>query len=224
VRAVAIAFLFMGTFGSMLFFLSIYFQDVGGYDPLQTGVAFLLPTVVVAAASSFAGWLVSRLGLRRVTVGALAVGAFGAAALGLTMSAEVSYADMIPGLITLSVGDGVVFTTMFIAAGNGVPDRQQGVASALASTGGGVGAALGLALLVLVVNAGTDGLAGEASREARADGLADAAFVVAAGIMVMLAVALTLRPARAAGADVPCPRGVGAVTRGREGGAASDPR
>jgi MFS family permease len=223
-RAIAIAFLFMATFGSMLFFLSLYFQDVGGYDPLQTGVAFLLPTVVVVAGSTLAGQLVSRLGLRRVTVGALAVGALGAAALGLTMSAEVSYVEMVPGLIALSAGDGVVFTTMFIAAATGVPDRRQGVASAMASTAGGVGAALGLALLVLVVNAGTGGLAGEAARQARADGLADAAFVVAAGIVVMLAVALTLRPGRVPRADVPCPRGVGAVRRARAGGAAPDPR
>jgi MFS family permease len=223
-RAIAIAFLFMGTFGSMLFFLSIYFQDVGGYDALQTGAAFLLPTVVVVAGSTLAGRLVSRLGLRRATVGALALGALGAALLGLTMSAEVSYTDMVPGLIALSAGDGVVFTTMFIAAATGVPDRQQGVASALASTAGGVGAALGLALLVLVVNAGTGGLAGEAARQARADGLADAAFVVAAGIVVMLAVALTLRPGRVPPAGVPCPRGVGAVRRARAGGAALDPR
>jgi hypothetical protein len=94
----------------------------------------------------------------------------------------------------------------------------------MASTAGGVGAALGLAVLVLVVNAGTDGLAGEAARQARADGLADAAFVVAAGIVVMLAVALTLRPARAARPDVPCPRSLRAVMRGREGDAAADPR
>jgi MFS family permease len=215
-RAIAIAFLFMGTFGSMLFFLSIYSPDVG--------VAFLLPTVVVVAGSTLAGRLVSRLGLRRVTVGALALGALGAALLGLTMSAEVSYTDMVPGLIALSAGDGVVFTTMFIAAATGVPDRQQGVASAMASTAGGVGAAIGLALLVLVVDAGTGGLAGEAARQARADGLADAAFVVAAGIVVMLAVALTLRPGRVPPAGVPCPRGVGAVRRARAGGAALDPR
>jgi EmrB/QacA subfamily drug resistance transporter len=223
-RAITIAFLFMATFGSMLFLLSIYFQDVGGYSALQTGVAFLMPTAVVVAGSALAGQLVSRVGLRRVTVSALAVGALGSVALGLTMTSKVSYADMVPGLIALSAGDGLVFTTMFIAAATGVPDRQQGVASAMASTGGGVGAALGLALLVLVVNAGSDGRAGEAARQARADGLADAAFVVAAGIVIMLAVALTLRPGRAPRADVPCPRGVGAFRRGRAGGAASDLR
>jgi hypothetical protein len=39
--AIAIAFLFMATFGSVLYFLSIYFQDVRGYDALETGAAFL---------------------------------------------------------------------------------------------------------------------------------------------------------------------------------------
>lgn len=89
-------------------------------------------------------------------------------------------------------GDGVVFTTMFIAAATGVADREQGVASAIASTATGVGAAVGLALLVLVANAGTADLAGEPLRTATADGLRAAVLVVAAGIAAMAAVAMTL--------------------------------
>ena len=53
--AVAIAFLFWATFGSVLYFLTLYFQDVHGYDALQTGVAFLVPTAVVVAASLWPG-------------------------------------------------------------------------------------------------------------------------------------------------------------------------
>ena len=52
---------------------------------------------------------------------------------------------LIPGLIALSIGDGVVFTTMFIAAATGVTDRDQGIASGIVSTGSGIGAAVGLA-------------------------------------------------------------------------------
>src|SRR5262245_15110452 len=50
--AVALAFMFMATFGSLLYFLSIYFQDIRGYDPMQAGIAFLLPTAVVVASSA----------------------------------------------------------------------------------------------------------------------------------------------------------------------------
>ena len=96
---VAIAFLFMATFGSVLYFLTLYFQDVHGYDALETGVAFLVPTAFV----------VGRLGARRVSwrrasvsgrtlVAALAIGALGALALGLAMSPDGSYAALIPGL------------------------------------------------------------------------------------------------------------------------------
>ena len=206
--AVAIAFLFVATFGSVLYFLSLYFQDVHGYGALETGVAFLLPTVFVVTGSALAGRLATLCGIRTTLVGALAVGALGALALGLAMSPDGSYAALIPGLILLSIGDGVVFTTMFIAAGTGVADREQGVASSIASTSSSVGAAVGLAVLVLVANSGTDGLAGEALRTATADGLSAAVLVVAGGIAATMLVALNLRPAPRPTAEPPCPRGL----------------
>ena len=204
--AVAIAFLFAATFGSVLYFLSLYFQDVRGYDALQTGVGFLLPTAFVVAGSALGGQMATRLGLRSTLVAALALGALGAVALGLAMSPDGSYAALIPGLIALSIADGVVFTTMFIAAGTGVVDREQGVASAIASTGSGIGAAVGLAVLVLVANAGTDGLAGEALRIATADGLSAAVLVVAAGIAATVLVALALPSRPPTLTELPCPR------------------
>ena len=206
--AVAIAFLFWATFGSVLYFLTLYLQNVRGYDALETGVGFLLPTAVVVAGSALAGRIATRYGLRRTLVAALAVGALGALALGVAMSPNGSYAELIPGLILLSIGDGVVFTTMFIAAGTGVADREQGIASGIASTSTSVGAAVGLAVLVLVANSGTDGLTGEALRIATADGLSTAVLVVAAGIAAIALVALNLRPNSTPRADIPCPRRV----------------
>jgi EmrB/QacA subfamily drug resistance transporter len=204
--AAVVAFLFTATFGSVLYFLTIYFQEVHRYDALETGVGFLLPTAVVVAGSALAGQLVTRCGLRTTLVVALGVGALGALALGLAMSPDGSYSSLIPGLVLLSAGDGVVFTTMFIAAGTGVADNEQGVASGIASTSTSVGAAVGLALLVLVANSGTDGLEGEALRVASADGLSTAVLVVAAGIAATALVALNLRPAPGRRAGSPCPR------------------
>ena len=191
---IALAFLFMATFGSVLFFLSLYFQDVRGYDALQTGVAFLLPTAFVVSGSAFGGRVATRLGVRPTMVGALALGALGALGLSLAMTPDGSYAQLAPGLIALSIADGVMFTVLFIVAGTGVPDRQQGVASAMTSTGAGLGAAIGLALLVLVANEGTDGLRGEALRVASADGLSAAVMVVAGVIALTIGVALSLSP------------------------------
>jgi EmrB/QacA subfamily drug resistance transporter len=215
--AAAIAFLFTATFGAVLYFLTLYFQEVHGFDALETGFGFLLPTAVVVAGSTLAGQLATRCGLRATLVAALAVGALGALALGLAMSPTASYAALIPGLILISVGDGVVFTTMFIAAGTGVDDREQGVASGIASTSTSVGAAVGLALLVLVATAGTDGLSGEPLRTATADGLSTAVLVIAGAIGVTALVALNLRPAPRA--EPPCPRGLVTPLRSLESAA-----
>jgi EmrB/QacA subfamily drug resistance transporter len=189
--ASAVAFLFWATFGSVLYFLTLYFQDVHGYDALQTGVAFLLPTAFVVGGSALAGRIVTRCGVRTTLIGALAVGALGALALGLAMDPDASYAALVPGLVLLSIGDGVTFTAMFIAAGTGVADEEQGVASGIASTSTSVGAAVGLALLVLVANA---------------EGLSGAVLVVSAGIAATALVALNIRPDTRRRAELPCPR------------------
>ena len=202
--AVFIAFMFMATFGSALYFLSIYFQDVLGYDALKTGIGFLIPTAVVVAGSTAAGRLVTRFGLKHTLATALTIGMLGAAALGLTISPDGSYLPLIPGLVALSIGDGVVFTTMFITAATGVANREQGIASGIASTGSGIGAAVGLAILVLVATSGLGGLTGDALRIATAHGTSTALFAVAAGIALTLLVALTLRP-EPASAPVPPP-------------------
>jgi EmrB/QacA subfamily drug resistance transporter len=190
--AVAITLLFMATFGSVLYFLTLYFQNVHGYDALETGVAFLLPTAFVVGGSALGGQLATRFGLRATLVGALTLGALGALVLGLAMSENGSYAALVPGLILLSIGDGVVYTVMFIAASTGVASRDQGIASGMASTGTQVGAAAGLAVLVLIANSPIDGQTGEGLRIAVADGLRAAVLVVAAGIAATILVALRI--------------------------------
>ncbi|WP_374771982.1 MFS transporter [Streptomyces sp. NBC_01310] len=182
-----------------------YFQEVLGYEALQTGAAFLIPTAVVVAGSTVAGRLVTRFGLRRTLAAALAVGALGAVALGFAISPDGMYIELVPGLVVLSIGDGVVFTSMFIAAATGVPDRQQGIASGIASTGSGAGAAVGLAVLVLVATAGLDGLSGEQLRIATADGIRTALFVVAGGIALTSLVAVRRCPRPSEPGPVPVP-------------------
>jgi len=196
-----VATLFMATFGALLYFLSLLFQHVFGYDPLQTGFAFLLPTVVVVAASAMAGRVVTAMGLRSTMIGALAIGMAGALAIGLTIGPDTSYLALVPGLVGLSIGDGAIFTAMFIAAATGIPDRQQGVASGIVSTGTGVGAAVGLAVLVLIANAGPGGLEGEELRIATAWGISRAAYGIAAGILITLLIVVASRGLQ----DVPNP-------------------
>jgi MFS family permease len=191
--ALAVATLFMATFGAVLYFLSIFFQNVLHYNALNTGLAFLLPTAVVVGSSTLAGRAVTLIGLRATMIFALALGAVGAFAIGFTLQPDMSFTDLAPGLIALSIGDGAMFTAMFIAAATDVPDHQQGVASGMVSTGSGLGAAIGLALLVLIANTATADLGGESLRTATAHGISHAAYAIGFGIIFTLIIVLAFR-------------------------------
>jgi MFS family permease len=191
--ALIVACLFMATFGALLYFLSIFFQDVLRYNALETGLAFLIPTTVVVASSAIAGRVATALGLRTTMIIALGVGVLGVLAIGFAVTPNTSFFALVPGLVAVSIGDGAMFTTMFIAAATGVPDRQQGVASGIVSTGSGIGAVVGLALLVLIANLGTEGLQDEALRVATAEGMSRVTYTIAVGIMLTLIVVVGFR-------------------------------
>ena len=200
---VVVTFLYMGTFGTLLYFLTGYFQGVHGYGALATGLAFGVPMVAIAAGSQVAGRLAGRCGTRLTLVASLAVGGAGAVLLGLSMTLEASYLAVVPALVVLGLGQGAGYTLMFGAAAAGIPAADQGVASGVASTAQQVGGSVGLAVFVAVANAGTHGLSGEALRTATVDGLRTAVLLAAAGIAVTALVALRFRGARQAAVAVP---------------------
>ena len=91
---------------------------------------------------------------------------------------------------------------MWVLVGDGIAPEQQGVASGVAATAQQVGAALGLAVLVMVAAAPLTGLhdAGdEAWRQANALGLQDAEWGAALlALLALLVCAAMARPTRAA--------------------------
>lgn len=133
-----VATMFMATFGALLYFLSLLFQNVFGYDALQTGFAFLLPTLVVVAASAIAGRVVTAIGLRATMIGALAIGMGGAVGIAFTIGPEPSYLALVPGLVAISIGDGAMFTAMFIAAATGFPTGSKASPPALSQLAPGL--------------------------------------------------------------------------------------
>ncbi|WP_370967637.1 MFS transporter [Amycolatopsis sp. cg9] len=183
---VVVTFLYMGTFGTLLYFLTGYFQGVHGYGALATGLAFGVPMVAIAAGSQAAGRLATRYGTRPTLVASLVVGGAGALLLGLSMTRSASYLDVVPALVVLGLGQGAGYTLMFGAAAAGIPARDQGVASGVASTAQQVGGSVGLAVFVAVANAGTS----------EVDGLRTAVLLAAAGIALTAVAALRFSGSR----------------------------
>ncbi|MET7644199.1 MFS transporter [Streptomyces sp. NPDC005426] len=181
----AVTFLFMATIGSLAYFLTVYFQSVLGYDALHTGLAYLVPMLAITAGSLLAGRISARLGTRTAMTGALASGAAGTAMVALAMSADGTYAVLVPGFLILGLGQGAGYTLMFGAASAGIAGHEQGIASGMASTAQQVGGAVGLAVLV-----GVAGLGEHTSAAATVDGTRTALFAATAGIALTAAVAL----------------------------------
>jgi len=190
---VGVITLFAATFGPLLYFETVYFQDIHGYNALQTGLAYLVPTVAILVGANLGGRLATRFGLHLTLAVSLGVGALGTALLGVGLSTSASYAVLIPGLLILGLGQGSSFTTMYAAASTGVAAEYQGIGSGMASTGQQIGNAVGLAVLVAIANQGIEGLADDALRTATTHGIRVAVLITAAGILVTAVLALTGR-------------------------------
>lgn len=192
VSGMTITFLYMGTFGALPYFLTVLFQTIQGFSALQTGLAFVVPSIAIVTGTQLGERLATRLSTRTTLVGGMVLGAVGTALLVFGAGINSSYFAMVPGLILSGIGQGVVWTGMWIAAASGVHHDEQGVASGMASTTLSVGNAIGLAVLIAIANANVSGLAGEAHRIALAGGIQTAFWLAATGILASLVAALAL--------------------------------
>ncbi|WP_328807580.1 MFS transporter [Nonomuraea antri] len=190
--AIAVILVFGATFNALPYFLTVYFQNVLGYGAVATGLAFLVPALLIALGTQLGGRLAGRIGMRATLLIGTVGGAAGTALLAFGVAADGSYAGVLPGIVVMGVSQGLTWTGMWIAAATGVADGEQGVASGLASTALQVGSALGLAVLVAA------GGLGHASGPALATGLRTAVFIAAAGMLLGTGVALTFARRRAA--------------------------
>ena len=133
---------------SLLLFLTYYLQQVRGYSPITTGVAFLpMAASVMIAAMIATNKLRPRVGPRPLVVAGMLLG--GGGMLYLTrLGVASSYATgILPALVMLGVGYGLVISTSINSATLGVRSADAGVASATVSASQQIGGSLGTALL-----------------------------------------------------------------------------
>ncbi|WP_280235951.1 MFS transporter [Nocardia cyriacigeorgica] len=197
----AVIFVFGATMQNIVYFLTLFLQNVWRYSALLTGLAFLSLSVVIAVANFVAERLIVRLGLRTTLLTGLLLGAAGGALLAAGMVADGSYRTILAGILVYGAGMGTVFPTVFAAAGTGVAEREQGSAGGMANTAMQIGTGVGLAILVGIANAGVAGLDGDRLRIATADQLRTTVTVAAALTLLGLLAALLLPGNKAVDTD-----------------------
>ena len=189
-------------FGAFLF-LTYYLQTVKGYSPVTAGLAFL-PMIggLLVSANTSSNVLLPRIGPRVLIASGLLTGAAAMAYL-TQLSVTSSYAGgVLPALILLGLGFGMILAPAINTATTGVRPQDSGVASALVNTmqqvGGSIGAsALSTVALTATASYLTAHQASPLALETAAVHGYTVAFTVSAALFALGAVlAFTLLPSR----------------------------
>jgi MFS family permease len=141
---------------AIFLFLTYYLQQVKGYSPLTTGLLFLPLVAGILVASTLSSVvLLPRAGPRPLISAGMLLGAGGAAYLAqLTVTA--SYAGgVLPALLIMGLGFGMIFAPAINSATAGVPRQDSGVASALVNTMQQVGGSIGISILSTIAATAT---------------------------------------------------------------------
>jgi len=160
VSGVALMFGATGILVSTFFLNSLYLQRELGASALETGLAFLPVTVVLGFGAHVATHLITKIGTRWLAVAGLALLAVGAVLLAAAPD-HASYAtDLLPGMLVLALGMGLVFPAASVTTMTDVSHERAGLASGLMTTGHEIGAALGVATFSAIAAAGDTFAAG----------------------------------------------------------------
>jgi EmrB/QacA subfamily drug resistance transporter len=176
-----VAFSVSASMFSMFLYLTLYLQTVLGYSPLQTGLRFLPFTVVSFFVAMLSGNLSSRVPVRFLLSGGLAL-----TGVGLLLMHGVSgtshWTSLLAGFLVAGAGVGLINPPLASTAIGVVPPQQSGMAAGVNNTFRQVGIATGIAVLGALFESGiTNHLAPKLAHTPVAGRAAQIAHAVAAG-------------------------------------------
>jgi EmrB/QacA subfamily drug resistance transporter len=141
---------------SMFFFVSLYMQQVLGFDALKAGLAYLPLAGTIIVSAGVASQLVTKVGFKPILITGLTLVVVGLAWFS-QISPDGSYvSDVLFPSIIAGAGLGFSFVPVTIGAVTGASPQQAGLASGLINTSQQVGGALGLAVLSTIAFSGID--------------------------------------------------------------------
>jgi EmrB/QacA subfamily drug resistance transporter len=129
-----------------LFVLTQFLQIVLKYSPLQAGLSLLPAAAAIVLGSLASAPGVRRLGVRWTLVAGLLLMSCGMGLLGTT-GTDASFASLLPGIVLLGLGSGMLTAPATSTLMRAVPERVSAVASATASAFDQVSSALGVAVM-----------------------------------------------------------------------------
>jgi hypothetical protein len=118
-----------------------------GYSPLVTGFTFLPQTAAIAVGATLAGRLVPKIGPQPLIAAGGLLAAGGLYWLSFISPTGTYWTSAFGGGVMCTLGMGLAFTPIAVAATAGVPRQEAGLASGVMNTSRQIGASVGLAVL-----------------------------------------------------------------------------
>ena len=157
VTANAVTLCFTSVFFTVFFLMTLYLQQVQGYSPLRTGLAYLPFGVGISVGIGLSANLVTRIGLRALLASGFALASGGVAWLSL-LTVHASYVSgLLPGMALMALGSGLCFCGFSNASVHGVSGEDASLASGVQNAMQQVGGAVGLAVLATLALRHADG-------------------------------------------------------------------
>ncbi|MCL2769212.1 MAG: MFS transporter [Solirubrobacterales bacterium] len=152
VRANLGAMAVVGGWFGVQFITTLYFQQLRGWSPIETALAFLPAGILVSLGAPQAGRIVDRFGTTRpIAAGMLSFVVGYVLFLGLHLNSPY-FAAILPTILLAGAGFMLAYGPLNMAATAGVADHEQGLASGLVNTSFQVGGAIGLAIVTAVIS------------------------------------------------------------------------
>ncbi|MGW2844619.1 MFS transporter [Streptomyces sp. NPDC001274] len=188
---------------SLVFLLTLYLQEVLGYSPLATGLAFGVLGVGTVLGGAFGGRAVGRFGSRATIVGGGIVQAVATLSLVALGSTGGWIALLLVATFVGGIGNMLMIVGFMVTATSGLPDEEQGLATGLATMTQQVGITMGIPVMSAIATARISALGGTGP-EAVLSGVAVAILVNAALVLAgALLAGAFLAPRRPGGASRP---------------------
>jgi EmrB/QacA subfamily drug resistance transporter len=144
--AAVAAFALSASAFSLLTYIGLYFQDFLGMSALSAGVRFLPLSLSLFVAAAMAGRLTSVVEKRFLVAPGFVIVAIGLFLM-RGLAVDSTWLHLLPGMILIGIGSGVVNVPLISTAMGVVPPQRAGMASGVNSTFRQVGIATGIAVL-----------------------------------------------------------------------------
>jgi EmrB/QacA subfamily drug resistance transporter len=183
--------LMLATAGSIfgLFLLcSLYLQNVLGWGPLTTGLAFIPLALAAGIGAHASGHIVAKHGVRGPLAGAFAVAAVGLFLLSRIGETGSYAANVLPGMLIAGLGLGVATVSVSMSILAGTREEESGMISGLNSTGHEIGGTLGIAIFSTIAAGAGGAMLGPHAASGIGHGFLIAALVATLGSLVAMVV------------------------------------